>query len=64
MKVMNSHMESAIQQQDSPTTARDQETEPQLSPTPVLSEKTPQEFYAEITDRADVRAIMEELATG
>jgi hypothetical protein len=64
MKIVNPRMETTIQQMDSPTTARDQQTEPRLSPTPVLSEKTPEEFYAEITKRADVRAIMEELATG
>ena len=64
MKVTNPDMETTIQQQDPPTATQDQQTEPQRPLSPALSPKTPQEFYVEITKRADVRAIMEELATG
>jgi hypothetical protein len=64
MKIKNPEMESPILQANPPTATRDQQTEPQQPPTLVDSQKTPQEFYVEITKRADVRAIMEELATG
>ena len=64
MKISNPGMETSIQQTDPPTATQDQQTEPQRPPALVDSQKTPQEFYAEITKRADVRAIMEELAAG
>jgi hypothetical protein len=64
LKITNPGMETTIQQTDSPTATQDQQTEPQRPPALVDSQKTPQEFYAEITKRADVRAIMEELAAG
>jgi hypothetical protein len=64
MKITSPGMETMIQQTNSPTATQDQQTEPQQPPAPVLSQKTPQEFYVEITKRADVREIMEELATG
>jgi len=43
---------------------QEEPSEEQLSPAPIPSERTPQEFYAEITSRQDVRTILEELATG
>jgi hypothetical protein len=64
MKLKNPEMETPILQANPPTATRDQQSEPQQPPAPVLAQKTPQEFYVEITKRADVRAIMEELATG
>lgn len=64
MKITNPDMETTIQQTNPPTATQDQQTEPQRPLTLVDSQKTPQEFYVEITKRADVRAIMEELATG
>jgi hypothetical protein len=64
MKIKNPEMETLILQADPPTATRDQQTEPQQPQAPVLSPKTPQEFYVEITKRADVREILEELATG
>jgi hypothetical protein len=64
MKITNPDMETTIQRKAPLTATQDQQTEPQRPLSPVLSPKTPQEFYAEITKRADVRAIMEELATG
>lgn len=56
-------MDTTIQQLHPPQTAQEQQGEQQRPPEPVPSDKTPQEFYAEITKRADVRAILEELAT-
>jgi hypothetical protein len=38
-------------------------SEPEVQPGPVPSDKSPQEFYEEITKREDVRAILEALAT-
>jgi hypothetical protein len=64
MKVTNHATETTIQQTNPPTAAQDQQTEPQRPLASVDSQKTPQEFYAEITMRSDVQAIMEELATG
>ena len=64
MKVTNPRLDTTIQQTDPHTIIEDQQTEPQPSPAPVLPQKTPQEFYAEITKRADIRVVMEELATG
>ena len=64
MKIKNPEMETMIQQTNPPTATRDQQTEPQQPRTLVDSQKTPQEFYAEIIKRADVREIMEELASG
>ncbi len=64
MKITNPGIETTIHQKDPPRTSQDQQTEPQQPQAPVHSQKTPQEFYAKITKRADVRAIMEELATG
>jgi hypothetical protein len=64
MKITNPGIETTIQQPDPPTATQDQQAEPQRPPALVDSQKTPQEFYAEITKRADVRAIMEELAAG
>jgi hypothetical protein len=64
MKVTNPAMETMIQQTNPPTTSQDQQTEPQRPLAPLDSQKTPQEFYAEITKRSDVQAIMEELGTG
>jgi hypothetical protein len=64
MKFTNPGIETTIQQEDPPRATQDQQTKPQQPQTPVDSQKTPQDFYAEITKRADVRAIMEELATG
>lgn len=57
-------VESTIQQPNPSETAQEQPTEDQRPVTSIPSGKTPQEFYAEITKRADVRAILEELATG
>jgi hypothetical protein len=56
-------METATQQPEPRMDARpepDEEQPPRLS---ADSGKTPQEFYAEITRREDVRAILEALAT-
>jgi hypothetical protein len=64
MKTTNPAMETTIQQTSPPTATEDQQTDPQRPRVPVDSQKTPQDFYAEITKRVDVRAIMEELATG
>ena len=57
-------METTIQQTNPPTASQEQPTELQRPPAPIIPQKSPQEFYAEITKRADVRAIMGELATG
>lgn len=56
---------NTITQQPQPPVAEDvQPSEQQERPAPVPSRQTPQEFYAKITKRPDVRAILEELATG
>jgi hypothetical protein len=47
-----------------PLALQDQPSEEQCPPAPIPLEKTPQEFYAEITARSDVRTILAELATG
>jgi hypothetical protein len=64
MKIMNPRAESTIQQTHPPTATQDEQAKSQLPPAPVLSQKTPQEFYAEITKRPNVREVLEELATG
>jgi len=64
MKIANPGIETTIQQTNPPTATQDQQPDPERPLALVDSQKTPQEFYAEITRRADVRAIMEELATG
>ena len=64
MKMMNARAESTIQQTHPPTATQDEQAKSQLPPAPVLSQKTPQEFYAEITKRPDVREVLKELATG
>ena len=64
MKMMNTRAESTIQQTHPPTATQDEQAKSQLPPAPALSEKTPREFYAEITKRPDVREVLEELATG
>ncbi|MGH2618472.1 MAG: hypothetical protein ACRDJC_24845 [Thermomicrobiales bacterium] len=63
MKQRTIAIETTIQQQNVQDGDLDDLTE-QRPPTPVPSDKTPQAFYAEITRRADVRAILEELASG
>ena len=55
-------MDATIQQQTPPGTAQAEPTEQQEEPVLIPSDTTPEEFYAEITKRADVRAILEELA--
>ena len=57
-------MDATTQQPHPPVAEDAQPTEQQGNPAPVPSRQTPQEFYAEITKRPDVRAILEELATG
>jgi hypothetical protein len=57
-------MDTTTQQPPPPVAEAAQPTEQQGNPAPVPSQQTPQEFYAEITKRPDVRAILEELATG
>ena len=48
-----------------PTVADTQrQSEQQASQSPVLTAKTPPEFYTEVTKRVDVRAILEDLAAG
>ena len=64
MKMMHPHAETSVQQTDPPMATQDEQTKPQLLAAPVLSQKTPQEFYAEITKRPDVREILKVLATG
>jgi len=64
MKKMNARAETTIQQMHLPTPTRDEQTRPQSPQAPVLSQKTPQEYYAEITKRPDVRKVLEELAAG
>ena len=64
MKITNPGIETTIQQEDPPSATQDQQTDLQQPQTPVDSQKTPPDFYAEVTKRADVRAIMEELAIG
>jgi hypothetical protein len=64
MKITNPGMETTTQQTIPPNATQDEQTEPQRPQVPADSQKTPQDFYVEITKRADVRAILEELATG
>ena len=63
-KMMNPRVEMTIQQTRPSTATQDEQTKPPQPPAPFLSQKTPQEFYAEITKRPDVREVLEELATG
>ncbi|MDQ3692110.1 MAG: hypothetical protein M3464_00580 [Chloroflexota bacterium] len=53
-----------VQQCNPLVTAQEQLTESQRSPMPIPSDKSPQEFYDKTTQRPNVRAILEELATG
>ena len=57
-------MDATIQQPAAPIAEPDHPSEQPDTPVPIPSAKTPQEFYAEITQRPDVRAILEELAQG
>lgn len=57
-------MDMAIEPRRPPEAAQEQPAESQRPPMLVPSDTTPREFYAEITKRADVRAILEELVTG
>jgi hypothetical protein len=57
-------VDTTTQEPAAPTAQREQPTETESRPAPIPSDKTPQEFYAEITKRPDVRAILEELARG
>jgi len=56
-------VDTAIQQPMTPETAAEPAIERQRPPL-VLSDRTPQDFYAEVTKRPDVRVILGELATG
>jgi hypothetical protein len=56
-------MGTTVQQPVSLDAVRQEPDEQEEEPAPVPSDKTPQEFYVEITMRADVRAILEDLAT-
>jgi hypothetical protein len=52
-------------QHEAPPAGEDaQPADEHRAPVPIAAEKTPQEFYAAITIRADVRAILNELSTG
>ena len=55
-------METAIEEVNRPGVEEQESTESPPAGRP--SDKTPQEFYTEITRRADVREILEELAAG
>jgi hypothetical protein len=63
MKQRTIAIATTIQQQNAPDGDQEDLTE-QCPPGPVPLDNTPQEFYAEITRRADVQAILEELASG
>jgi hypothetical protein len=56
-------LDTAIQQQATEGLEQEQTTVGLQSLAPVPSAATPQEFYAEITKREDIRAILERLAT-
>ena len=56
-------METSIQQANTHVVAPEDPIEQREPQAPLPSEMSPQEFYAEITKRADVRATLEELAT-
>jgi hypothetical protein len=56
-------MDTTIQDAEIPTTAQEQPIEHDQTPAPVPSDKSPHDFYVEITKRPDVRAVLEELAT-
>lgn len=55
-------MDATIRKPTRPPTKPEQQAGHQLPPVPPAIAKTPQEFYAEVTRRPDVRAILEELA--
>jgi hypothetical protein len=57
-------MNTSIAQPMPPVANEDQPAEQHENSEPIPSDKTPQEFYEEITKRPDVRAILEELARG
>jgi hypothetical protein len=57
-------MNTAIVQPMPPVANEDQPTAQQENSEPIPSDKTPQDFYEEITRRPNVRAILEELARG
>ena len=63
MKQGNVKVETTIQQTNTSEVMAEDAKEPREPQAPIPSDTTPQEFYAEITKRADVRAILEELAT-
>jgi hypothetical protein len=58
-----SGMGTKIHRPESPVAPRQEPDEEQRPSAPVPSDKTPQEFYAEITKREDVRAILKALAS-
>jgi hypothetical protein len=64
MKKARIRMDRTVSHLYPPLELQEEPSEDQPSPAPIPSEKTPQEFYAEITARSDVRRILEELATG
>ncbi len=55
-------MDATIRQPTRPSTKPEHQADSQPPPVPPATAKTPQEFYAEVTRRPDVRAILEELA--
>lgn len=55
-------MGTTTEQLEVPAAAQQEPDEEQRPAAPVPSDTSPDEFYAEITKRADVRAILEELA--
>jgi hypothetical protein len=61
MKRSSSSMETTVQQRKVSAATQQEPDDEQPTP-PIPSDTSPDEFYAEITKRADVRAILEKLA--
>ncbi|HET8523053.1 MAG TPA: hypothetical protein VFL82_07465 [Thermomicrobiales bacterium] len=61
---MDAQTYSSVSPEIEPALGPDEIAGKQLDDVPQPSNKTPEEFYAEITRRPDIRAILEELSRG